>query len=711
MVKLFVLVVVLVLLGASLPGMCGESLAGEDFSVGSSANEVLRLVFTGNEGMSVSELEAVAASELEDFFLSEYPEAKGDDAAYLIESMYRKAGYHFARVEYQIATGHDETVVTFTIHEGPEVQVSNILISGNSVFSDDDLLTFFEGKNQAMLGRGDLLFVDAEIRDAVSDVRDLYTATGYLKVKINPPLYVFTDDKSQVAIRLEIAEGMRIEVGEVVYEGEILEQAKNDLQDLARELSGKAFLVRRKLMLRSAVQEIYGNLGYPDVAVQIKERRQEESPKVDLICFVVSGPQITVAEIEVSGNERTRKEFIIKRLSLQPGDLYTILKKRESFQNLYKTGLFSKVSLSLTQGVLPGKRLLTVTVEEALSREVFLHGGWGSYELLRGSTGFRDKNIFGRGRSFRFEAGGSLKSANIEATVRDPWIFGSNITADFPVFFRSREEPSFTEEEFGASMLLSKKITSDLAVSLRYLYSDTKTKDIIFSAANEPESDYTIASFKLQGTWDNRNDILFPTNGHKVFAAVEIADPSLGSGLSFYRCNFGARKFFQVSAKNILAVRYDTGVILPGRNQVIIPIGERYFNGGENTVRSFLESELGPKDSSGDPLGGMAFNVFSIELRRLLTDNLAASLFADYGNISPNVSPEQEGGEPLVDRHDAIARTLTEYFSDFRPAVGMGLQYLLPVGPARLDFAWNPHQDADRDEDGFTIHFSIGMAF
>ena len=386
-------------------------------------------------------------------------------------------------------------------------------------------------------------------------------------------------------------------------------------------------------------------------------------------------------------------------------------KKRESFKKLYKTGLFSRVTLTLKKGKLLNERLLEIRVEEALAREVFFHGGWGSYELLRASTGFLDKNIFGQGRTFRLEVGGSVKSSNAETMIRDPWILGSNIIADLSVFFRNREEPSFTREESGASILFSKKFGRLLSASLRYMYSSTTTKDVIASAADEPESDYTIASVKMQTTYDNRDDILFPSTGHKVFGSAEIAEPAMGSGLSFYRFNAGIRKFFPLSTSKTLALRYDTGVILPGRNQVSIPIGERYFNGGENTVRSFLESELGPRDSSGDPLGGMAFNVFSVELRCQLIDNLVGSLFVDYGNISPNVSPEQEGGEPFKDRQDVIDRTLDDYFSDFRPAVGMGIQYLLPVGPARLDFAWNPDQDKERDEDEFTLHFSIGMAF
>jgi outer membrane translocation and assembly module TamA len=58
-----------------------------------------------------------------------------------------------------------------------------------------------------------------------------------------------------------------------------------------------------------------------------------------------------------------------------------------------------------------------------------------------------------------------------------------------------------------------------------------------------------------------------------------------------------------------------------------------------------------------------------------------------------------------------MSDTFSQYFKDFRPAVGFGLQYQLPVGPARVDFAFNPDRDSGRDEDFFVFHFSVGMAF
>jgi outer membrane translocation and assembly module TamA len=86
-------------------------------------------------------------------------------------------------------------------------------------------------------------------------------------------------------------------------------------------------------------------------------------------------------------------------------------------------------------------------------------------------------------------------------------------------------------------------------------------------------------------------------------------------------------------------------------------------------------------------------------------------VFFDYGNVSPNRSREEQGKSPYDSRSDVISDTFNDFFKGFRPGVGFGFQYLLPVGPARIDFAFNPDRDSDRDEDLFVFHLSVGTAF
>ncbi|MGV1099799.1 outer membrane protein assembly factor BamA [Thiovibrio sp. JS02] len=676
------------------------------------AGREYRLRFSGNQTLSEDRLRQAAAEELAGLTHTDYAAAMADDAAFQMELAYKREGYAFATVSYRFLPAAEDADLEFAVSEGPQVVVADVRLAGNTAFGNDELLAFFEGGKSGFLGLGKLLFVETEIRDALVAIRDLYLSEGYPQALVGEPVFSFSADSSRVTVQCTIHEGIRRTIAAVTFRGEPGPEAMGLLEDIPEELIGKPYVPRRKLLLRSRVREIYGNLGFPAAEVRVEEKTGLNFSEVELEVTIASGPRVTIAAIEIRGNERTSEAFIRDRLTLHPGDLYSAEGKQASFRRLYQTGLFSRVAIELGEGESDTGRVLAVTVQEAMARELFFQGGWGSYELLRGGAGYQNNNLFGSGRIFRLEAGGSVKSASLQANVTDPWLLGSDITADFPVYFRRREEPSFTREEMGASLLFSRDFFRNVAVTLGYLYRESNIVDIASESVTEvPESDYTTASAKLQATTDNRDDILFPSRGHKAFAAAEIADPSLGSGISFYRFNLGLRKFLPLSARNTLGLRFDSGLILPGRSQLTIPIGERFFNGGENTVRSFKEAQLGPKDAAGEPLGGDAFNVFALELRRRLTDRLAASVFLDYGNVSPNRTRDELGESPFNDRSEVIDATFSGYFKGFRPGLGCGLFYLLPVGPARLDFAWNPDRDKDRGEEEYVIHFSIGTAF
>jgi outer membrane protein assembly complex protein YaeT len=666
--------------------------------------------FVGNSHLADHELQTAAALELEDLTENGYRQALADDAAFQMEIAYRRAGFAFATVDYA-ARGHEQQMLlTFTVSEGPRVLMEKLRFAGNAAFSSDTLLAFFAGKGTGLLGLGQQAFVESDLNEAISAVRDRYYSEGYLNIAIKEPHYSFSPSRDRVTVTLPIVEGSRIIISAVEYNGDVLPEAQESLDQAAAAQVGEPFFRRRKLMLRSRVQEIYGNLGFPDATIELGEKREADG--IILICTITSGPKITISNITITGNKRTQESFILDRLALKSGEPFSLSKKRETFGNLYQTGLFPRVDIGFPPGDSDTSRTLAIDVEEAPAREIFFHVGWGSYELLRGGTGFQDSNLFGRGRTFRLEADASFRSENIQATVIDPWLLGHDITADIPVYFRRREEPSFTRQELGSSVLLTKKMSKTLEITLAYLYKETNILEIIADPDVEnAESSYTVASAKAQATWDNRNDLFFPTKGHKYYGMIEVAEQAIGSDLSFWRVGAGMRHFSKVAAKTTLGLRYDTGLIVPGRNQITIPLGERFFNGGENTVRSFQESELGPRDLSGDPVGGMAYNVAAIELRQQLGNNTAATLFVEYGNIAPNRSRAEQNKAPYTSRSEVISDTRRDYFSDFRPALGAGLLYLLPIGPMRLDFAWNPDRDAERGENKLTIHFSIGMAF
>jgi outer membrane protein assembly factor BamA len=220
--------------------------------------------------------------------------------------------------------------------------------------------------------------------------------------------------------------------------------------------------------------------------------------------------------------------------------------------------------------------------------------------------------------------------------------------------------------------------------------SDVSDIAVVDSTVAKALEDVDVSSLSIMSIHDSRDDIFAPERGTASRIGVEWGDHVIGSDLDFIRARWSHAWFTPLLDDGVLALSLRTGVIVPVGSTDVIPLQERFYNGGENTVRSFKEDELGPKDSKGNPLGGEAFTVLSAEWRRPIEGDLEGALFVDLGNVEPD--------------HSDYLR-----FADFESAIGYGLRYHLPVGPVRLDFAINP--SPGEDEDSFVIHFAVGMPF
>jgi outer membrane protein assembly complex protein YaeT len=689
-----------------------DSIAAAETKTGSAKPKPYKIVFKGNRALNDAVLRKEAVDELTAFEKQGQRRSDIDDAAFQMELAYRQNGYAFAEVDYEIEQVAGEVLVTFSVNEGSQVIIRQIDITGNTTIGTQTLLPFFEEGKSGLFGQGKLLFIKSNIESALSQIRDYYLSQGYRNVAVGDAKYSFNDNRTEATVKVAVEEGIRYVVDDVLFHGEILPEAEDALKKSRQELIGKSYFARRRLILRSRLLEAYGNLGYPNASVEVRERQGSQPGQVVLDAEIARGPRVTISKLLIRGNEKTKPKFIRNRLLLKPGDRYDLELQQKSFRQLYQTGLFSKVDLHLEKQEGTDRWPLVVEVTEAPGKELYFEPGWGSYEQLRLKAGFREKNLFGTGRIFGLEATGSLKAQSLVASLTDPWFLNTDVKADLPVYYSRREEPSFTRKDLGGSLLFSKRLTDRLSVSGGYSFRMTDVSDVDpdIEGVDAP-TDYDYAAVKGQATYDNRNDLFFPTKGQRSFFSAEYADSFLGSEITLTRLTGGIRYFFSLTGSTVLGLRYRTGLIVPGKDDFILPISERFFNGGENTVRSFKQSELGPKDEDGNPVGGLAYNVFNIELRQRLIGNLTGSLFIDIGNVSPNRTREEQGEDPYDSKSDIMSDTFSEYFKDFRPGVGFGLQYQLPVGPARADFAFNPDRNRKRNEDFFVFHFSVGMAF
>ena len=163
----------------------------------------------------------------------------------------------------------------------------------------------------------------------------------------------------------------------------------------------------------------------------------------------------------------------------------------------------------------------------------------------------------------------------------------------------------------------------------------------------------------------------------------------LGGDFDFYKLQGEAKWYHLLTSQIVFASRLKLGVADPFGRSTEVPLFERFYAGGANSVRGYGRHRLGPLSASDDPVGGRSLVEGSLELRRQFSEKIGGALFLDFGQVS--------------------RRSFDLPFDDLRYAAGFGVRYTTPVGPVRLDlgFPFSP----PRGDQPWQVHFSIGQFF
>ena len=217
---------------------------------------------------------------------------------------------------------------------------------------------------------------------------------------------------------------------------------------------------------------------------------------------------------------------------------------------------------------------------------------------------------------------------------------------------------------------------------------------------------------ELVGGWsyDSRNRSLFATRGTRQQFFLSVAVP--GGDVEFYQARFNFTKYIPIYRKWVGRINAEFGISEALGDTTATPPFKQFFGGGPTSVRGYRESFLGPRDSFGNPYGGNVLVASQLELIIPLPEKFAsqarASLFYDIGNVfnTGEVAFTDKLGSPLEYKPD---------FDELRTSVGIGVQWLAPLGLFRFSYAFplNDYEGNDRfyGDELERFQFSIGQAF
>ncbi|MEM8709572.1 MAG: BamA/TamA family outer membrane protein [Planctomycetota bacterium] len=623
-----------------------------------------------------------------------------DDAAYETELYLRQKGFADAVVDYEVL---DERKARIMITAAARSTIGRVLVDCGEECPLDagDLRLYVNGPRTGLFGRGAMLYVQSRVARAPNLVRDDLVALGYLDAtaKLEDPGP--RPEGGPIDMLLRVRAGQRYYVADASVgldrTAETLEPSLEEAMEeaLRRVVTGEGgeraeYEPRLEGAIRTILSDVLSQGGYPDASIRVERRIEAETKEVSLTVTAFPGPYVRLGTVEFRGADRTRGSFLSSRLLFQTGDPYNSRKVRDTVRALYRTGLFSQVSPRLEgEG---DARDLFIQILEQPSREIYAEPGLGSYELARLTVGARDRNLFGNGIGASAEATVAIRALRGNISLTDPWFLKRDLIGDLRLEFDQREEPSFTRESRGVGAFVTKEWTTATATTVGYRLSRSEARDVeaIDAEVLETQSAVNVAGVVLTQRYDIRDALFAPSSGVFAEASIEFATQGFGSELEFIRPKLTAAWFEPLSSDDVLGFGLRLGIIAPALDETSIPIQERFFAGGENSVRSFRESQLGPEDESGQPLGGEGFATASVEWRHELGGAFQTAVFFDAGLVEEQASD--------LFRLDSV-----------RTGVGAGLRYLLPIGPLRVDAAFNPDRRSTESE--WVVHFGIGMPF
>jgi outer membrane protein insertion porin family len=669
-----------------------------------------------------------------------------DSSRRIVEALHQQ-GYWKAQATHERRETDGRLTILFTVHRGAQyrVQEGGVEISGAEAVPMEEL------RPLVRLSAGDL-FVASALDATVAAIERLYRSRGFAQVKVESS--ASEGAPGEVVPRISVTEGPRTLVGALTIEGN---QAvpTSQLLTAVRTKTGDPYYGPAIAADRDALILEYLNRGFESADVTVRPELSQDGTRADVHFQVFEGAQTIVDHILIVGNSRTDPAVIQNELLIAPGQPLGLADVVESQRRLSSLGLFRRVRITELPQTGSARRDVLVTVEEALRTTIGYGGGLEIDKISRATgpsgearekmelapRGFFEigrRNLGGRNRSVTLYTRVGLRP---DAVPDDPARTASNFGfVEYRVVGTYREpqtkrlkgdltvtaaveqgvRTSFNYARKGMNAELSRRLGAGLRVSGRYSFGTTRT----FDEQLDPEDQVTIdrlfpqvrlSAFSAALLRDTRDDVLEPQGGTLLSVDGVVAARAMGSQVGFDKLflqGFWYRRLgphpivFATGARLGVATGFPreaqptdaNGNPIPGEPVVLrdVPASERFFAGGDTTIRGYALDSVGAPDTIGAlgfPKGGNALIVLNAELRVPVWRSLGAAFFVDGGNV--------------------FARASDLDLGELRGGVGFGIRYKSPLGPIRVDlgFKMDRRTIAGELEPRTALHFSIGQAF
>jgi outer membrane protein insertion porin family/translocation and assembly module TamA len=522
-----------------------------------------------------------------------------------------------------------------------------------------------------------------------------YRAQGYYDAQVSYSLNIQEADHL-VTVGITIKEGEPVQVAQVnleVTDNPDLTPALEALRPSLPLTAGSVFTEEHYQETEAKIKEFFLEQHRGRVKVERKATIILDQRAAQVRYTVEAGPPAVFGETRVEGTVQVAPEIVSREFTYKPGDPFSATAIAESRKNLLKLDLFSSVRFLEEESTAdPTVIPMRARVDDKPFHEWQAGIGYGTEDQVRGQVRWRHNNWFGGGRRLEVQVKASSLIRDIEVSFLQPHAFGRQNR--FSLTFRPQQldEPSYLLNGTRLQPRFQRDFTSTLSGFVAYRLEYDRLSHVSPStihALQEFQRKGALSGFSVGLVRNTADDPLNPTRGTVVTFSAEQVGGVLGGDFNFMKFQGEAKGYHLITPRTVLAARIRLGFADPFDNSNEVPLFERFYAGGVNSVRGYGRYRLGPLSASDDPVGGRSLIEGSLEVRRQLLEKISGTLFLDFGQVSLHSFDVPVG--------------------DLKYSVGFSVLYTTPVGPVLLALGFPfdpPHGDQP-----WQVHFSIGQFF
>lgn len=753
--------------------------------------------YAGNKSFAESDiLEAYKEKKLGFTVDSQYDPVKIKMAERVLRDLLLQNGKPLGSVRSEIETVPPYSVrVRFTVDEGANVRIGQIRFTGNKVFGDKRLkkaLTLTKERNMFTMFKGSDKYHREKLEyDIETNLKAFYKEHGYMQVQVGTPVVrIFEGPRGVIPMMRKTREQFFIEVP--IDAGDQYRLGKLELKEcgiLNCEALARAFEIKpgdvvnfKKIQdTLEEIKKLYGNLGHINFSYLPEQDIDSEKKTYDLTLTMQPDKSFYVRRINFLGNTKTRDKVMRREFILEEGKVFSSAALDSSILRLNQLGFFDRIEESDYQ-VKPDEKAgsvdVDVTVKEKSQQSIGFTGGVsgisGSFIGLNYST----NNFLGRGESLEVSIVGGTRQTNFTVSFMEPYLLDTRWRMGVSVFnqryrydtystfgltdYSGEAEELFTQRMAGTTISLDRRLSRSLwTVGTSYTFQKIGVSNIApgfetFALGQFTGYSSQDASDALEGIirseispfvrYSSVNAYFNATRGTELRLSASVAGGALGGDFNMIRPVVEYRHFITdrwlSGGRNVFAFNVQFQYIQSYGNSSV-PFFDRFFIGGESTVRGFDVRSISPIavtstrlfDPMGNPIidlntglpktvqsqpfavGGDTVGILNFEYRIPIAGPLSVAAFYDLGMA--RASRKESLGDFGASSVDILGSTN----DTLRGSTGLEVQFVLPVvsAPFRLIFAYNPQRLDDSitttngtyhiNEPKKDIKFTVGRSF